>query len=289
MHKVLAKHILSNQNGMNIYRGCLHGCIYCDARSDCYQMKHAFVDIEIKENAPDLLDYALRHKRKKCMIGTGAMSDPYLPIEKDLRLTRRCLEHIAEHGFGATLITKSDLVLRDLDILKEINRQSKCVIQVTMTTYDEDLCRILEPNVCTTKRRAEVLNILRDEGIPTVCWMTPIIPFINDTRENIEGLLSYCVQAKVKGILQWGIGLTLRDGNREYFYEQLDKHFPGMKERYIKGFGNAYSIVSPINGELMGIVNAVCKRESIMTNADQIFAYLNEYEDKLAGEQLSLF
>ena len=289
MHKVYAKSILSAQNGMNIYRGCLHGCIYCDARSNCYQMKHSFEDIEIKENAPELLEFALRHKRKKCMIGTGAMSDPYLPLEQELRLTRRCLEQIAEYGYGLAILTKSDMILRDLDLLKEINKKSKCVVQITMTTYDEAVCKILEPNVCTTKRRAEVLSILRDEGIPTVCWLTPILPFINDTRENVEGLLEYCVQAKVYGIIQWGIGLTLRDGNREYYYKKLDKYFPGIKQRYIETYGNAYQLGSPNNRELMKIMNQVCSREHIVTNAEEIFCYMREYEEKESGQQMSLF
>ena len=160
MHEVEAKHILSSQNGMNIYRGCSHGCIYCDARSDCYQMNHAFEDIEVKRNAPQLLEQALRSKRRRCMIGTGAMSDPYLHLEKELKLTRRCLELIDEYGFGVAIQTKSDMILRDLDLLKSINRKTKCVVQMTLTTCDEELCRIIEPNVCTTARRLEVLNIM---------------------------------------------------------------------------------------------------------------------------------
>lgn len=210
MHNMMAKSILSPKNGMNLYRGCTHGCIYCDARSTCYQMDHAFEDIAVKANAPELLEQALRRKRNKCMIGTGAMSDPYLHAEKELKLTRRCLELIEEYGFGLAIQTKSDLILRDLELLKRINEKTKCVVQMTLTTYDENLCRILEPNVCTTKRRSEVLNILRDEGIPTICWMTPILPFLNDTEENIRGVLNYCIEAKVYGIIQFGIGVTDR-------------------------------------------------------------------------------
>ena len=195
------KGILSAKNGMNLYRGCTHGCIYCDSRSKCYQMDHDFEDVEIKRNAPELLEDALRRKRSRCMIGTGSMCDPYLPFEKSERLTRRCLELIDQYGFGFSVITKSDLVLRDLDLLKRINEKTKCVVQMTLTTFDEDLCRILEPNVCTTARRAEVLNILRDEGIPTVVWLCPILPFINDSEENLRGILSCCFEARVKGII----------------------------------------------------------------------------------------
>lgn len=289
MHQVETKGILSAQNGMNIYRGCTHGCIYCDARSTCYQMKHPFEDIEVKKNAPELLEKALRSKRKKCMIGTGAMSDPYLHYEEELKLTRRCLELIDAYGFGLSIQTKSDRILRDLDLLKSIHRKAKCVVQITLTTYDDKLCRILEPNVCPTSRRAEMLNILRDEGIPTIVWMTPILPFINDTEENITGLLNICREAKVYGILSFGIGLTLRDGDRQYYYKQLDKHFPGMKERYIHVYGNAYELPSPNHPHLWQLLKSECKAAGIVCDAEQLFAYMHKYEDKTAGEQLSLF
>lgn len=289
MHKTTAKSILSPQNGMNIYRGCTHGCIYCDARSTCYQMKHDFEDIEIKSNGAELLEQTLRSKRKKCMIGTGAMSDPYLHAEKQLKLTRRCLELIDEYGFGLAIQTKSDLILRDLDLLKSINKKTKCVVQITLTTCDEDLCQILEPNVCTTKRRTEVLNIMKEEGIPTICWMTPILPFINDTEENIRGIVNHCKKAKTYGILNFGIGVTLRDGDREYFYEKLDQHFPGMKEKYIKTFGNAYEVLSPDNKYLMGIVRKECEKNNIVWDTQSLFRYMHMFEDKEAGKQMSLF
>lgn len=288
MHEMIAKSLLSPQNGMNLYRGCLHGCIYCDARSTCYQMNHAFEDIAVKVNAPKLLEEALRRKRKRCMIGTGAMSDPYLPIEKEMGLTRKCLELIDRYEFGIAIQTKSDLILRDLDLLKSINRKTKCVVQITMTTHDEELCRLLEPGVCTTKRRFEILEIMRDEGIPTICWMTPILPFINDTEENIRGLLDYCSEAKVYGILLFDIGVTLREGDREYFYKQLDKHFPGMKEQYIKSYGNAYELPSPDNKKLMKIIRDVCRRNKIVCDSTRLFSYMHEFEDKAAGKQITL-
>ena len=289
MHEVKAKGILFAQNGMNLYRGCTHGCIYCDARSTCYQMDHAFEDIEVKINAPELLEQALRKKRKKCMIGTGAMSDPYLHLEKELQLTRRCLELIDEYGFGLAIQTKSDMILRDLDLLKSINRKTKCVVQMTLTTYDEKLCRILEPNVCTTARRIEVLNILKDEGIPTIVWMTPILPFINDTEKNIQGLLDECRRASVYGIITFGIGVTLRDGDRQYFYRKLDEHFPGMKERYIRTYGNAYELPVPKEKELMELVRQECEKNGIEWRSEALFEYMHRFEDKQAGEQLSLF
>lgn len=289
MQFVQAKSILSPQNGMNLYRGCSHGCIYCDARSTCYQKQYPFEEIEVKENAPKLLEQAMRHKRKKCMIGTGGMSDPYLHVEEKLGLTRRCLELIDEYGFGLAIQTKSDRILRDLDLLKRINQKTKCVVQMTMTTYDDELCRKVEPNVCVTSRRAEVLNIMREEGIPTICWMTPILPFINDTRENIQGILDYCVKARTYGILQFGIGLTLRDGDRQYFYQKLDQHFKGIKEQYIHTYGNAYELPVPDCAALMRLLQETCKQNNIICNADELFTYMHTFEDKQAGSQMTLF
>ena len=289
MHNVNVKGILSAQDGMNIYRGCTHGCIYCDARSTCYQMDHAFEDIAVKVNAPELLEQALRRKRKKCMIGTGAMSDPYLHAETELGLTRRCLELIDEYGFGLTIQTKSDRILRDLDLLKRINQKTKCVVQITLTTYDEKLCRKLEPNVCTTAKRIEVLNLLKEEGIPTIVWMTPILPFINDTEENIVALLRECQKADVYGIITFGIGVTLRDGDRQYFYENLDNFFPGMKEKYVETYGNAYELPSLHQMELMQIVKNECEKAGMEWRTDKLFEYMHQFEDKQAGEQLTLF
>jgi DNA repair photolyase len=288
MHEVNVKGILSAKNGMNIYRGCLHGCIYCDSRSLCYQMNHKFEDIEVKANAVGLLENTLRRKRNKCMIGTGAMSDPYMPIEEKLGNMRKCLEVIERYGFGVTMITKSTKVLRDLDLLKKINEKSKCVVQMTLTTYDEDLCRIVEPNVETTYERFRALEILHDNGIPTVVWLCPILPFINDTEENIRGILDYCVRAKVKGIINFDMGVTLRDGNREYFYKKLDEHFPGLKEKYIRMYGNSYQLSSPNSRQLNMIYKSECIKNGIMCDVNECFEYLNKYEDKYGGEQISL-
>ena len=288
MHKVNVKGILSAKNGMNIYRGCLHGCIYCDSRSLCYQMNHKFEDIEVKANAVGLLENTLRRKRNKCMIGTGAMSDPYMPIEEKLGNMRKCLEVIERYGFGVTMITKSTKVLRDLDLLKKINEKSKCVVQMTLTTYDEDLCRIVEPNVETTYERFRALEILHDNGIPTVVWLCPILPFINDTEENIRGILDYCVRAKVKGIINFDMGVRLRDGNREYFYKKLDEHFPGLKEKYIRMYGNSYQLSSPNSRQLNMIYKSECIKNGIMCDVNECFEYLNKYEDKYGGEQISL-
>ena len=289
MHYKNVKGILSPDNGMNLYRGCQHGCIYCDARSRCYRMNHAFEDIEIKANAIELLEQALKRKRKKCMISTGAMSDPYIPLEEKLQHTRRSLEIIEKYGFGAVLHTKSSRVLRDLDLLTQINSNTKCVVQMTLTTFDERLCRLIEPNVSTTAERVKTLEILRDNGIPTVVWLTPILQFINDTEENINGIIDYCIKAKVYGIICFDMGLTLRDGNREYFYAALDRSFPGLKEKYISTYGQRYDLPSPGNKKLMALLHKRCSEFGIKTDIDEIFAYLHKFDDKQAGSQLSLF
>ena len=289
MHFVDAKGILSAENGMNIYRGCTHGCIYCDSRSTCYHFTHSFEDVEVKRNAPLLLEEKLRSKRKKCMIGTGAMCDPYMHCEEELKLTRRCLEIIDHYEFGVAILTKSDRILRDLDLLKSIHKKAKCVVQMTLTTYDDELCKILEPNVCVTSRRFEVLKILRDEGIPTVVWFTPILPFLNDTKENVEGILDDCVQAGVKGVLIFNMGVTLRDGDREYFYEALDKNFPGLKGKYQEKYGYAYEVVSDHNEELMNLIRCTCEKNGILWDPHQIFMYLKEFPENKGYEQLKLW
>ena len=290
MHFVDAKGILTSNmgyTGMNVYRGCSHGCIYCDSRSKCYQFTHPFEDIEVKRNAPELLEQALRSKRKKCMIGTGAMSDPYMHCEEELQLTRRCLEIILKYGFGAAVQTKSDRILRDIDLLDEINRSAKCVVQMTLTTYDDDLCRILEPNVCNTRRRIEVLEQMRERGIPTVVWLTPILPFLNDTEENIVSILNECARVGVKGVIDFGMGLTLREGDREYYYAALDRHFPGMKERYITRYGNAYELPSPNAKKLKAVFRQICREHGILSTPDECFRYINELPEKYP--QMSMF
>jgi DNA repair photolyase len=287
MHFKEYKGILSSSNGMNISRGCIHGCIYCDARSTCYNMTHAFEDVEIKANAPELLEEALKKKRKKCMIATGAMSDPYIPIPENLTNIRACLEIIEKYRFGLSIQTKSNLILRDIDILKRINNKAKCIVETTLTTFDETLCKIIEPHVATTQERFEMLKTMRASGIETIVWLSPLLPFINDTEENLRGLLDYCVQSNVYGIICFGMGMTLREGDRDYFYRNLDRHFPGLKQRYQEKYGFAYEITSDNSTALMKIFESTCKRHGIVCDRDELLSRLHEYEEKTG--QLNLF
>jgi DNA repair photolyase len=252
-------------------------------------MDHAFEDVEIKINAPRLLEEKLKHKRGRCMIGTGAMSDPYLPIPENLNNIRTCLEIIERYGFGLAIQTKSNLILRDLDVLSKINNKAKCVVEITLTTFDEELCKIIEPYVSTTRARFEVLKIMRDKGIKTIVWLSPILPFINDTEKNIRGILDYCVEAKVYGIICFEMGLTLREGDREYFYQNLDKYFPGLRQQYQAKYGNSYIIMSDRNEKLMAVFKRICHENNIVCNKDELFEYLHTFEDKNKVEQLGLF
>ena len=223
------------------------------------------------------------------MIATGAMTDPYIPLEKELQLTRRCLNQIERFDFGLVIQTKSNLIMRDIDILEKINKKTKCIVAMTLTTYDEELCKVLEPNVCTTRERFEVLMAMKERGIPTIVWLSPILPFINDTEENLRGPMDYCIKAGVYGIINFGFGLTLREGNREYFYEQLDKKFPGMKEKYIETYGNSYEVTSPHNDRLMKIFTELCEENGIQYDREELFRYMREYKNKTLGTQMSIF
>ena len=205
--------------------------------------------------------------------------------EEQLGLTRKCLEIICRYGFGAAVQTKSDRILRDIDLLEEINRRARCVVQITLTTWNEKLCGILEPNVCNTQRRVEVLEEMRKRGIPTIVWLTPILPFINDTAENVKAILEACAQTQVKGIICFDMGLTLREGDREYYYAALDKHFPGLKERYIRTYGNAYEVPSPNSRQLMDLFRNFCREHGMMYRPEECFDYMSRLPDRF--EQMS--
>ena len=223
------------------------------------------------------------------MIATGSMTDPYVPIEKELQLTRRCLNQIERFDFGIVIQTKSNLIMRDIDILEKINRKTKCVVCMTLTTFDEELCKVIEPNVCTTRERFEVLMEMKKRNIPTIVWLTPILPFINDTEENIRGILDYCVQAGVHGIINMGMGLTLRSGSREYFYKMLDEKFPGLKKKYMETYQDSYELLSPENEKLTKIFTEICDENQIVHDREELFRYMREYKNKTVGTQLSIF
>jgi DNA repair photolyase len=215
------------------------------------------------------------------------MCDPYIHLEEKLQITRQCLTVIERYGFGVAVLTKSARIMRDMDILQAINAKAKCVVQITLTTYDDALCRVLEPNVSSTSERFAVLEAMRNAGIPTVVWLDPFLPFINDTGDNLRGLMDYCVRGRVHGIVCFGFGVTMRDGSREYFYKNLDKHFPGMKQKYIREYGGSYECLSPDNAHLMAVFKDLCLTHGILYEPDDVFGYLRKFE--VREQQLSLF
>lgn len=289
MHYKEVKAILSPQNGMNVYRGCTYGCIYCDSRSKCHRITHEFEDIEVKDHADEMLEKTLRRKRTKGMITTGALTDPYVFCEEELRLFRRCLNQIERFDFGVVIQTKSNLILRDLDILEKINRKTKCVVCVSFSTSDEELCRILEPGAPTARERFEVLMELKKCGIPTIVSISPILPYITDTKENLKGILDYCINAQVYGIINTGMSIMLREGCKEYFFDKIEKLYPGMAAKYIALLDGGNEAVSPNSAELTQYLSSVCEEHGICYDREELTRYMREYKNKTLGEQLSLF
>ncbi len=273
-----------NNYNMNIYKGCCHGCIYCDSRSECYRVDN-FDRIRAKENALTLIENELRTKRKKGVVGTGAMSDPYNPYEKEYKLTRGALELINRYGFGVSIATKSDLIIRDIDILKEISMHSPVLIKITVTTADDTLCKKLEPNVVPTSQRFKAIKELSQEGIFAGILMMPVLPFIEDTEENINGIIELAQKSGAKFIYP-AFGVTLRQNQRDWYYEKLDELFPSTKDKYIKHYGNSYECRSPRAKELFGLFKEKCTESGILYKMNDI---VTEYKKPYRIEQLSLF
>jgi DNA repair photolyase len=269
---------------MNIYRGCCHGCIYCDSRSDCYQIDD-FDVVRAKENAINLLSENLRQKKLKGVIGTGAMSDPYNPFEKREALTRQALEKINAHGFGIAIATKSDLISRDIDLLAAIQRQSPVIVKITITSADDRLSQIIEPYAPLSSERFAAIRKLSDSGIYSGILLMPILPFINDTRENIIAIVHQAYKAGAQFIYP-AFGVTLRDHQRLYFYDQLDAHFPGVKDHYIRNFGNRYSCSSPRAKNLWDTFSRECDRLGIRYRMKDI---VQAYKINHVHKQLSFF
>ena len=269
---------------MNIYRGCAHGCIYCDSRSDCYHNTD-FDTIKIKENALLIIRDDLRRKVKPGVVATGAMSDPYNPLERELKLTRNALELINAYDFGVAIDTKSALVTRDIDVLRDVKAHSPTIVKITITTADDNLCGKIEPRVSSASERFEAISKLAENGIFCGVLMMPILPFINDTDENITQILRMAKESGARFVYP-AMGLTLRQGNREFFYEQLDKIYPQMKEKYIKRYGSRYYNPSPKAKKLWEIFIAECERLGLLYD---MRAITSQYRAGYAEQQLTLF
>jgi DNA repair photolyase len=248
---------------MNLYRGCQHRCIYCDSRSECYQIDRFDDEVLVKANAIELLRDELSRKRIRGPIGLGSMNDPYMPLEAHLNLAGRALAVIAEFAFPIHIITKSALVLKDLDTLLKIAR-TYASVSFTITTTDDDLAAKIEPGASRPSDRLAAMKVLADHGIQTGTTMMPVLPFIEDTEENITALVAQTAAAGGSYIIP-GLGVTTRDRQRAYFYARLDEHFPGVRDRYERTFGNRYECPSPRARTLWPLFEEACRRHGIAT------------------------
>lgn len=267
---------------MNLYKGCCHGCIYCDSRSDCYQVED-FDRVRAKKDEIEILEVELRNKRKTGVVGIGAMSDTYNPFEKQYEITREALKLILKYNFGVSIETKSDLMARDVDLFKKIAEQAPVILKFTVTTANDDLAKIIEPGVCVSSERFKAMKKLSDEGLFVGTLLTPIIPFITDSEENIRKVIRRSAECGAKFVYSMG-GVTLRGNQRDYFFRKLDRFFPGLKENYIKEYGNNY-FCGPLNRDLCKIYEEECKKYGLLYNMKDIIKAYKKYDN---NEQLSL-
>lgn len=272
-----------NDYNMNLYKGCSHGCIYCDSRSECYQIKD-FDTVRVKENAITILERELMYKSRKGVVGIGAMSDTYNPFEKELEVTRQALSLLVRYGFGVSLETKSDLVIRDIDLFQKIQQQSSCIVKMTITTFDDDLCRKIEPRVCVSSKRFAAIKQLSDAGIFAGILFNPVLPFICDTEENVREMVRLSAEAGAKFIHTY-FSVTLRQNQRDYYFDRLDESFPGLKEKYIQMYGSKYNCISPQSKYLKKIFVEECKKYGLLYRMNDIIQAYKKPKD----EQLTLF
>lgn len=272
---------------MNIYQGCCHGCIYCDSRSNCYQIID-FDRVRAKENSTEIIKNELRSKRNKGVVGTGAMSDPYNPFERKLMLTRKALEEIDSNRFGVAIATKSDLVVRDIDILKRIQSHSPTLIKMTITTYDDNLCKKIEPSVCESSRRFEAIKKLSDNGIYVGVLLMPILPFINDSEENIKNIIKKAYESNAKFVFSYGLGVTLRQNQRQHYFDQLNKLFPGnnLPQRYINTYKESYINPASNNKKLWRVFKEECEKYNLLYKMEDI---IKDYKTNYEKTQISWF
>ena len=269
---------------MNLYRGCSHGCIYCDSRSSCYQVE-CFDEVSVKQNALDIVARELVSKRKPGVVGTGAMSDPYNPLEGELQLTRGALKLILEHHFGIHLITKGVMVTRDIELLQAISKGYQADVCVTITTPDDKLAAIIEPNAPSSSDRFKALEALAKAGIYCGITLMPLLPWITDSTEHIRLLIRKAADSGVNFIHPW-LGMSLRKGQREYFYRMLDQHWPGLRKRYEEVYGDSYGCDVPNVSMLWEVFASECRRFGIIWKMDDI---INGAKNWSQPQQLSLF
>jgi DNA repair photolyase len=271
---------------MNLYKGCCHGCIYCDSRSDCYQISD-FDQVRAKEDAITILQQELRKKMKTGVIGTGAMSDPYNPFEAKYELTRKALNYIDHYQFGISIATKSDLIARDIDLLTRIKSHSPVICKLTITSIEDTMSQLIEPHVCPTSNRLQAIRKLSEAGIFTGILLMPILPYVNDTPDNILGIVHAAHENGAKFIYPW-FGVSLRTGQREYYFQKLKELFPkqSLSSLYQKNYGSSYSCNSPKARELQQLFLKECQQLGLLYRMEDI---IHEYRKGYDYTQLSLF
>lgn len=273
---------------MNLYRGCPHGCIYCDSRSNCYHIENFDIP-KAKQNAINILEKELMRKKEKGVIGIGSMSDTYNPLERQLELTRKALQLISKYGFGVSIDTKSDLILRDLDILKEINNKADVIIKFTITTPKDDLSKLIEPHVCNTSARLKAIKILNDNNLYVGIMINPVLPFITDKEDDIRNLVKLAHNYGAKFISTY-MQMTLRENQRDYYYEQLDKSFKGLRQKYECMYKNKYNCITPNYQRLYQVFTNECDKYGILYKMDDIIkAYRLKKKVSNETSQLTLF
>lgn len=272
---------------MNLYRGCPHGCIYCDSPSNCYHIDN-FDKPKGKKYALEILEKELSKIKtsKKGVIGIGAMSDTYNPQERNFEQTRGALKLISKYNFGISIDTKSDLILRDIDLLKEISQKNNCIVKITITTPNDELSKIIEPHVCPSSKRFKTIKTLSDNGIYTGIMLNPILPFITDNEKDIKELVRLASQNGAKFIHTY-MAITLRENQRHYYYQKLDEHFPGLKEKYIKTYGTRYDCLTLNKISLFKTFIDECEKYVILYSMDDI---IRDYKKEIkSDEQITLF
>ena len=273
MDYIPAKHILirskstawfGTDHTVNLYRGCCHGCLYCDSRSDCYRNPD-FDRVTAKADALRILRDELARKVRPAFIGMGAMSDPYNPFEEGLLLTRHALELIDAYDCGVSVDTKSDLIVRDIDLYQSIQTHSPVICKITVTTVDEELAAKVEPRAPSPARRLEAIRKLAEAGIFCGVLLMPVLPFLEDRPEQVLSVVDRAADVGAKFIYS-GFGVTMRQGQREYFLRELDRAFPEehLSRRYLARYGDRYRCPSPRARELWEIFTARCRERGLL-------------------------
>ena len=270
---------------MNLYKGCSFGCIYCDSRSECYHINN-FDIVKTKVDALEILEQELSSKGYRGVVSFGTLSDPYNKEEEKLEITRNALKLILKYGFGVSIDTKSDLILRDLDLLTEIAKKNSVIIKISVTTTDDEMAKKLEPNVPSSTRRFEVLKKLRKSDIYAGILLTPVLPFLTDTEENIRSIVLKSKDADAKFIYT-KMGMNLRTNQRTYYYEKLDELYPGLSSDYEAVYGKKYFCSSLQYRHLMELFLNLCHQNGIITEMEDI---IKDYKKVIPmNEQISLF